>query len=358
MKSTLTIFAIVVLSVFLMFSGCTKSFPYETVTALEQVKFNTGDTTYLEINPPFTGFNGPTALALGNDNLLYVADAGSNRVVMMDVGGAVLGERTILQPGALAQDLRLDLFVGGTIARGNGDTVGAVFRIHLTQALHDFRAAQLDTIWKEDAHPQRRFVGIAVMPDNTYLLARTGPDNSSFIDPDTRIMRFSAQDQFITPVTDLATGTGTGITFINKLTNIRAFPNSHDFVLLQSSEGVAYGAIWMVYQQSSDFEGWLPKFNPTNVIQGTVDFIRPNRFFYPTGVAMDSRRLDVFVVDANQDSVFKFNSRGAFKPESFGRFATNGRMQRPTGIAFFDKTLYITDATANCIFRFKLSTDF
>lgn len=349
-----TILGVLILCV----GGCTKPYPLTPIHALEQVKFATGDTAYLEIYPPFEGLNGPTALLIGNDNLMYVADVGNNRILMMNLAGTVLGERHILKPIAIAQDMRLDLLVGGTISKSSGDTVGAVFRIHLVQASHQLAAATMDTLWKEDAHPQRRLVGIAVMPDNQYLLGRTGPDNSSFIDPDTRILRFSDADRFMTPVTDLATGTGTGIAYINRLTGLRAFPNSHDFIVLQSAEGVAYGAIWMSYQQSSDFEGWLPRFDPSNLTQGAVDFVRPNRFVYPSGVTMDNKRLDVFIADAALDSIFKFNSKGSFRRESFGKFATNGRLRRPSGIAFFDKTLYISDAEANCIFRFKLSSDF
>ncbi len=338
--------------------GCSDPYPVGPVERLAGVSYRTGDTTYLEITPPFTGFNGPTALIIGNDNLMYVADYRSNRIVMMNLAGTILGERDVLQPSAIAQDMRLDLLIGGVIVKANGDSVGAVFRVHLVQASHQFASARMDTIWKEDAHPQRRFVGIAAMPDNEFLLARTGPDNSSFIDPDTRIMRFSATNQYITPVTDFSTGTGTGITYINRLTGLGPFPNSHDIVVLQSAEGVAYGAIWMVYKNASDFEGWLPKFDPSDVTQASVDFVKPYRFVAPTGVAMDNKRLDVFIADPAQDSVFKFNSKGAFRAESFGAFSTNGQMLRPTGLAFFDKTLYVSDAEANCIFRFKLSSDF
>ncbi|HTP81043.1 MAG TPA: hypothetical protein VMM57_11660 [Bacteroidota bacterium] len=351
------VFPILLLSIACLTAGCTKSYPIASVEALEGTKYSVGDTTYLEVNTPITGFNGPTALLIGKDNLLYVADSKNNRVVMLNVGGEYLGERQILQPSALGQDFRLDLLVGGTIVTSGGDTAGAVFRIHLVQALHQFQNAVIDTIWREYAHPARRFVGIATMPDNTYLLARVGPDNSSFIDPDTRILLFSDQDQFTTPVTDLTTGTGSGINYINMLTDLIAFPNSHDIIILQNSIGVAYGAIWMVYQQSAEFEGWMPKFDPTNITQGSVDFIRPYRYVLPTGVAIDNTRLDIFIVDAAQDSVFKFNSKGAFKPESFGAYGTGGRMKRPTGAAFFDKTLYISDSQMNCIFTFKLSTD-
>lgn len=339
----------------LIVAGCTKSYPIGPIEALEQQSFVTGDTVYLEIIPPFGGLNAPTSLLIGNDNLMYVANSGDGQIVMMNIAGAVLGSRRVDEPTAIAQDLRLDLLVGGVIAKANGDSVGAVFRIRLVPVEHQLAQAEMDTVWKEDAHPQRRFVGIATLPDNEYLLARTGPDNSSFIDPDTRVLRFSANDQFITPVTDLATGTGTGITFINKLTGLSALPNSFDFIALQSSEGVAYGAIWMVYTNSANFQGWQPKFDPTIQL---VDFIRPNRFILPTGVAIDNTRLDIFIADAAQDSIFKFNSKGTFRPESFGRFATGGQMLRPTGVAFFNKTLYVSDAEANCVFRFKLSSDF
>ncbi len=338
--------------------GCSRPYPYAPVVKLAQTKFRTGDTTYLEITPAFTGFNGPTALIIGNDNLMYVADSRNDRVVVMNLAGTFLGERTILQPTALAQDMRLDLLIGGVIAKSNGDSIGAIFRVHLVEASHQLAQAQMDTIWREDARPARRFVGIAAMPDNEFLLARTGPNNSSFIDPDTRIMRFAANNKYITPVTDFSTGTGTGITDINRLTGLGAFPNSHDIVVLQSQEGVAYGALWMVYKSGSDFEGWMPKFDPSDVTLASVDFVRPNRFVNPTGVAMDNRRLDIFIADPAQDSVFKFNSKGAFRPESFGLFSTNGQMVKPTGVAFFDKTLYVSDVEANCIFRFKLSSDF
>ena len=339
-------------------AGCTKPYPYAPIQALERAQFTTNDTVYLEITPPFTGFNQPTALLIGNDNLMYVANSGNNMIVMMNIAGTVLGEREVLEPTAIAQDLRLDLMVGGVIAKPSGDSVGAIFRIRLVPVSHQIAEAEIDTVWKEDSHPARRFVGFAMLPDNQYLAARTGPDNTSFIDPDTRILRFSSDDHFITPVTDLATGTGTGITYVNQVTGMSAFPNSHDFIVLQSAQGVAYGAVWMVYENQPDFEGWLPKFDPSNIAQASVDFIRPNRFVDPTGVAMDNKRLDIFIADPAQDSVFKFNSKGGFRMESFGSFATNGQMKRPTGVAFFDKTLYVSDAEANCVFRFKLSSDF
>ena len=340
-------------------SGCTDRASINEFEALENTYYTVGDTSYVEIYPPYQlGLNAPTALLYGNDQLFYVADTRNNRVVMMNAAGGILGSCQIDQPLSLAQDFRLDLLVGGTVMK-NGNQVGAIFRIHLVQALHNLDSAKIDTVWRESSYPNRRFVGLTALPDNTYLAARTGPDNSSPIDPDTRVMEFSTSDKYITPITDLTTGTGTGINFINQITGITSIPSTRDFIVLQRSVGVAYGAIYMHYSSSSDFEGWTPVYNPSDPKTASADFIRPNQFSSPAGCAIDSKRLDIFITDAVKDSVFKFSSKdGKFKKESFGKYWTNGRMKSPTGAAFFNKTLYIADSTANCIFRFELSTDF
>jgi hypothetical protein len=358
MKKKISI-ALLLMTAFFCWNGCNvERFPITPFLALQDFVVSIGDTTYLELYPPFQlGFNRPSSIIIGKDQLFYVADTKNDRVVMMDIAGGYIGECHIDEPTGLTQDYRLDLIVGGVVRKNDGSSIGAMFRIHLLDALHQMENVQIDTIWKESAHPQRRFVGIGVLPDNQFLVSRTGPDNSSGIDPDSRIMKFSQQNEYITPISDLTTGTGTGINYINQLTQLVIYPGTKDFILLQRNIGVAYGALWMVFVQG-EFEGYQPKFNPTIPKDAGVDFIRPNRFIAPGGVAIDNKRLDIFIIDAAQDSVFKFNSRGAFKSASFGIYRTNHRMQSPTGAAFFDKTLFVADSSANCIFRFKLSSDF
>ncbi len=319
------------------------------------------DTAYVAITPPFGGFTGPEGLLLGRDQLLYVADTRANRLVMLNRAGGVLSTRTMLRPVAIGQDSRLDLLVGGEFVAANGDTVGALFRIHLVSgaadSAHRLEVARIDTVWRELAHPRRRFPGITVLSDNSYLAVRDGQDNSSFIDPDARVLYFDKNDKFITPLPAFVTGSGTGIANINHPTSITAFPNSNDFVLVQSSDGVAYGALWMVYSSTSDFQGWLPRFDPARFEDRTADFIRPNRFVYPKAVAIDPSRRDVFIADAGLDSVFKFNSRGVVRGESFGRVRSDGQMRRPSGLAFFEKVLYVLDQEQGIILRYRLSTD-
>ena len=130
------------------------------------------DTAYVAIDPPFGGFSQPEGMLLGRDQLLYVADTRANRIVMLNRAGGVLSIRTMLHPVSLSQDTRLDLLVGGELLAANGDTVGAIFRLHLVSAsadsAHRLDKAPIDTVWRELAHPRRRIPGIAVLPDNSY----------------------------------------------------------------------------------------------------------------------------------------------------------------------------------------------
>ena len=356
MKRRLSIpFLIVLLSLTM---GCEQKFDLGTLPRQDD---STLDTSYVAIDPPFRGFTDPQDILIGNDQLLYVADTRANRVVMLNRAGQFLSERTMLHPVSLAQDSRLDVLVGGEVVATNGDTVGAIFRIHLVSSspdsAHRLDRARIDTVWRELAKPARRFPGLTVFGDNVWLAVRTGPDNSSFIDPDARVLQFDKNDNFITPVPALVTRTGSGITDINHPTSIASFPGVRDFVLCQSSEGVAYGGIWLRYEQSSDFEGWLPRYDPARPEDQSVDFIRPNRYLQPEAVTIDRARRDVFIADAGLDSVFKFNSRGAFKVESFGIAKTRGQMVRPTGLAFFERILYVLDGAQGEVLRFRLTTD-
>jgi hypothetical protein len=348
----------IALGILVFLLGCQEKFDLST---LPQQGETTLDTSYVELFPPFPGYEGAEDIHVGRDQLLYVADTRANRVVMMNRAGQFMSATTVLHPRSVWQDSRLDLLVGGEIVSANGDTAGAIFRIHLVSldpdSAHHLELSRIDTVWRELARPARRFPGITVFSDNTYLAVRTGPSNTSIIDPDGRVLLFDANDRFITPLPAFATRIGSGITDLYKPTAIAAFPNSKDFVLTQSSEGVSYGAIWMIYQSTSEFEGWVPRFDPSDPVERSVDFIRPNRYLFANAVAIDPQRKDVFVADAALDSVSKFNNRGVFKSASFGYVLSGGRMRRPTGVAFFSTVLYVLDGQTGEILRYRLSTD-
>lgn len=326
-----------------------------------------GDTTYIQ-KGVWTGFNHPRTILYGADQLFYVCDTDSNRIVMLNQAGQILGVRSgILHPISIGQDSRLDLIVGAeTREPSTGDTIGVLIRIRLVDADHHLERARIDTIWKEPARPLRRFVGIGVLPNDEYLVLRDGPDNSSIVDPDARVLRFryvhvnatARKDSFITPLADLQSGIGGAITYINRPTGIATFPGSSDFILTQQTDGIQYSVVWMAYSKDANFEGWMPKYDPAVPEQRGTDIITPNRFTNASGVAIDRYRRDIFIVDAAQDSVVKFNSRGRFKAESFGARTPGITLKNPQGAAVAENTLYVCDTGNNRIVLYRLSTDY
>ncbi len=351
-----------VVTSWLFIAGCEEPIPTPTGTALPQI----GDTSYVEKNT-WTGiFNKPRTIIYGLDQLLYVTDTENNRIVMLNQAGQILSvSKPIRKPISIAQDLKLDLLVGAeTIEPTTGDTIGVLLRIKLVAASHNLNNAQIDTVWKEPARPKRRFVGIGIILNNEYLVVRDGPDNSSIVDPDARVLRFkyrpnatTKKDSFITPLGELQSGAGSSITNINHPTGIATFPNSGDFIVTQNSDGVQYSAIWMAFTKNQDFEGWLPKFDPTIVDQRSIEFISPNRFRSAAGVSIDRIRRDIFVIDALLDSVAKFNNRGKFKVESFGKKTPGITLNHPGGAAIAENTLYVCDTQNDRIVLYRLSTD-
>ncbi len=354
-----------------------------------------GDTNYVEIMPPWGGFQEPRSIMVGNDQLIYVADYAANEIVMLDAGGTVQKRRSISHPISIAQNSKLDLYVGAEAIAPNGtDTLGAVYRISLVRwdttylagidSVFDtlrnrweytynyrdtaiFFNSNLDiahsrVVWEEPSRPGRRYPGIGIIKGNEYLVARTGSDNTSFIDPDTRVLHFTADDVLITPLTELLTrpSGGTFITDIRYLTGLMAYPSSRNFILTQSSDGVAYGAIYMIYVVRSDGEYWVAGYDPSTA-SGHVDFAKSYQFVRASAATFDKSRSEVFIVDAGRDSVFKFDRTGKLKPESFGKYKTTSQdfpgLNNPSGIAFAgDCTLYVADTGNKVIRRFKIST--
>jgi hypothetical protein len=355
----------VVIAAVLLLAGCQKKYDISTLPSAADLPV-VGDTTYIQ-KTAWNGFHHPRTIIYGADQFLYVCDTDSNRVVMLNTAGQMLSERSgILHPISIGQDTRLDLIVGAeTLEPTTGDTIGIVLRIKLVDADHQLATARIDTIWKEPARPHRRFVGVGILPNDEYLVLRDGPDNSSIVDPDSRVLRFryvhvnatARKDSFITPLGDLQSGIGGAITYINRPTGLATFPGSSDFVLIQQTDGIQYSVVWMTYSKTNDFDGWLPKYDPAVPEQRSTDIITPNRFADAAGVCIDRYKRDIFVVDAMQDSVVKFNSRGRFKSESFGARTPGITLSAPQGVAMAENTLYVCDTGNNRIVLYRLSTE-
>lgn len=323
-----------------------------------------GDTVYIPQFPVIYGFSEPADIFIGNEPLIYVADKMNNRIVQLSLAGGLISySNLILRPRKITQDRNYDLLVIAskidTIPPNILDTVDAVFRIKLRNnngllsgiaPLVVFKSTQGTPIPGDHGS----FTGISAFQDNYYVVTRSGPNNSSPIDPDNAIFRIDKYDN-TQPVPERLSGfelEGQGLLSLQQTSSIVTFTyNNTDFIYTQNYSDAVFKVQWCTYD---DIEAvYRPRFTP----ESNIDLLRNGLFTNPQDVTLDQYG-NIYVIDAAKDSLYKFSSLGKLKSETFGGTGTNAdKFKNPTGVAFFYKTLYICDTGNNRILRFILSTD-
>jgi hypothetical protein len=315
-----------------------------------------GDTTYVQLQPIWTGFSEPADIHLGFEPFIYVSERGADRVTMLDLSGRVIGSSPPLRrPDAITQDHRLDLLVCAefdTTIDGRMVTFGALYRIEMVDARHNISTANVRRVYFDPLNPNRRFTGIAVLPDNRYYVTRTGPNNNSPVDPDDAVMLFGTNDEPRPRVEWPGLSVdGTGLATITSPTGITTFPRATtDFVLTQSGSRSLFRTQWITQRTTGDVSQWESYYTPAR--DGDLDFLRVSLFGRPEDVTVDGAG-SIYVIDAEKDSLFQFNNSG-FLTQAFGGPA---QFSSPEGVAHFDQTLYVADTRNNRILRFVLSTE-
>jgi hypothetical protein len=312
------------------------------------------DTSYVEIAPAWRGFDAPEDVLVGREPFIYVADTGNDRIVMLDLAGRVVGVASgIRRPVAIAQDYRFNLLVAAeldTMIQGTAVTLGAIYRIDLAPTSHDIATAPVTTLYIEPSKPNRRFTGVGALPDNTILVARVGPLNTSPVDPDVAVLRIAGNGALLSPVGAVSPN-GNAIGSIGGLTSLTVADNARGFAITQSDDEQQYLVQLFSYVSSSEGEGWRPTLGPAF---DETALMSVGRFERPEDIAYD-RFGNIYVVDAERDSVYKFNTQGReFTGQSFGG---DGILDDPHGIAHFNRTLYIADTGNDRILRYRLTTD-
>ncbi len=320
-----------------------------------------GDTVYVQLNPPWTGYNQPQDIIIGREPFIYIADTFNDRIVMLNLNGDILGTRNFKHPVALAEDYKLNLIVCAemdTVVNGVTQTFGAVYKLDLVAASHQLASAPVTRLLPRPVDfnsPQKRYTGVAVFYDNRFYIARTGPNNSSFVDPDNSILYFSPKKYFGGGVGDTLIGRvpnidpiSSGLVSANQISSLTSFnKNNIDFIetLIGNNSLKTQWLTYVVTPVSADYEARL---TPSD--GGAL--MTPNKFTRPEGTCLDDAG-NIYVADAGKDSVFKFTPFGD-ELQSFGGPAFfNG----PYSVAYFDKVLYVADTGNNRILRFQLSTD-
>lgn len=347
-STVLIFFSLLVLS-------CEAKFELPTVTDIGNIA---GDTVYVQINPAWEGFNNPQDIFIGNEPFIYIADTDNDRIVMMNLAGVVLGTKSIKKPIEISQDYQLNLIVCAEFDT-LGVTFGAVYKIDLVSANHDIANAPVIRLLPRpnvpsDLKPGVRYTGVAVFYDNSFFVARTGPNNSSIFDPDNSILLFekktltdgSKKDTLIGRLPSFEPlGTGLNSAFnISSLTNFKR--RNTDFIMTLTGN-TSFKTQWMYYNFASETPGYESKLSP-----GNNQLMIPNKFIRPEGVTVDNSG-NIYVADAGRDSIYKFNSFG----DELQSFGGSQIFKEPYAVAHFDKTLYVVDKGNNRILRFILSTD-
>ena len=313
----------------------------------------TGDTVYIKLNPDWDGYNHPEDVMIGREPLIYIADTDNDRIVMLNLDGQLLSSRTIKHPIAIAQDYRLNLLVCAQFDT-LGQTFSAVYKLDLVASNHDLATAPIKRILPQIADlnkPERKYTGAAVFYDNTYLIARTGPNNSNLIDPDNSLLRFvignnGTTDSLIGRV-PLLSPNSSGILSVNNVSSIKSFnKRNYDIVINLVGEN-SFKTQWFRYVSSQDFTGY-----ENNLAPAESDLMTPGFFVKPEGSEIDASG-NIYVTESSRDSVYKFNSFG----DKLIGFGGPSVFSEPYAVAYFDKIVYVADRGNNRILRFILSTD-
>ena len=293
------------------------SFINEAGVNLEPNEGEVGDTLFI-LQTPVWGpnpdrpafdypFNQPGDVYVGREPLVYIADTGNDRIYMLDTFGNIQGIlEGIRNPVDMVQDPRLRLYIV--------NETSTIYFVDLFKYRHDFGKAQIDSIYGASqldndcdfplsAGNCWKFVGISMYvndngEDEIYI-ASTGPRQKNRMihqfSPDT-----SRTDPYKGPLPLVSGGLGFfGVTDPTGITGVQG--RRVDFVYTQKGLN-SFKVQWITDGgETSAFSAFL---NPSL----GFDLFQTN-FREPEDVSVDEN-LNVYVVDAAADSMYKYSNFG------------------------------------------------
>jgi hypothetical protein len=380
-------------------SGCDGFFGKRTDPSfIDEPQFDDQTVAYVPIQPVLDGFTRPVAIVAGWDELIYVADAGTEEIVAIDQAGNEQGRFYIQGLKSMAQDRRLDIIALGTrdtVIAGAAFTLPAIYRLDLNKSgTYGIANASVSNIithpfYFKNTTPSggdvaTEFTSVGVLADNRYYVTRTGPNNSPnrFGGPDDAVLVFRPDDSYLSPVT-VTTPLGvfnnyfkapSGIATLAQPPQTPAVNTRGDFYYTSAAESNVL-KVQRIRLDESDFGASYTVDNfPVGDTSRADNFLyTPNRFSNPQAVTIAGDGTNyVFIADAEKDSLHVFTALGfeGVSPPAGARsnkaiyvsFGGTGnsltQFNEPMGLAYLDRIVYVADAGNGRVLRFKLTTDF
>lgn len=370
---------------------------------------------YVPLYPFFNGIQNPLDVFVGYDQLVYVV-AENDESTIFDNELLVYDQRGVLSyrlriPGAtdVTQDRRLQTYVAGRVQRPGGtEMVAAVYRISnigtgspvFTDTLIHYLCdeSRITTSFRGSDDVAVSFTGLACLYDNTLLVARTGPRprdldelNRSFTRPDNGVLVFNPDGVnigFSTGLNPLESSLKSTVgisgiaTYIGPPQRLTGLSTSKNFIMAlgDPSKNLEYRVLGISVFDDPDV-GTRYSENTTflNFDYSKADrfLYEPNRFKQPYDVYIAPDLTGyIFVTDIGTDSVYIFTNNGfeGVNPPansnirrqiiaSFGGSGADGvssgpfNFVDPTGICYFNRTIYVCDKGNNRVCRYRLNTD-
>lgn len=354
---------------------------------------------YVPIQPFFNGFSNPKDVYVGYDEMIYVID--DFGVHVLDKSGRRIRKFDI--PGAtdIIQDRRLHTYIVGKVQIHSGQPyeVAAVYHVmntatasgplFLDTIVHPYSdASRKFTAFRGQQDVEVEFTGLATLYDNSLVVSRRGPNNSSgsvaypdntilFFDSDGNNNGYSNGLNPSSPSIRSSYKIGAIASYSAPPQRIFGISTSRDFFITQydSLNPVEFGVIGIRHQFDPDFG---------TIYDGRTDLLQFDtavamRFLYESYrfqkpediyIAPDQNQY-LFVVDSKTDSLYQFTPSGneganppanypekkqiivSFGGEGNGPFNFND----PVSVCYNNRVIYIADRGNGRICRYKLSTD-
>lgn len=376
---------------------------------------------YAALVPFWDDFNQPTDVFVGYDELIYVTD--SEGVHVLDRAGRIYDTYPLRGAVSVTQDRLLNVYVAArydtVITAVDPDITWDLPAVYKLQNLNTNDPVETVDVLK---HPFRRFdssrsnttlerfrlnrnsqnndelveiTSVAVMSNNEIYITRRGPSNSSTTPfPDNTVLIFNHETE-----AGERTGRMRNVGRINlrpnepanffsgiDISDITTFigppqrdnpPDDRGFIITQGNpeRNIPFRTLWINAVNTPD--GIEYRQNSSLQVRDTTradSFLYDqNKFKNPSGVAYSAdARSHIFVVDAETDSLYQFQSNGieGINPPagsdlekavnvSFGGTGNGPReFNSPGGVAYFQRIVYVADTGNNRIARYRLNIDF